>query len=422
MLAGCGGGATRPNAILIVIDTLRADGLSSYGNPRRTTPQIDALAQAGVRYQHAVSQAPWTAPSIASLLTAQYPSALGVVEPRTPIDDGATLLSEVLQAAGYATGAVVSHWLCSQKWGFAQGFDSFDQSNVLGPGGVTSHGVAERGLEFIEAHAEEAFFLFLHFFDPHYLYIEHPRFPFAEEGSEYRGSVRTGIDPIRLAGRKDLSQADLDEVRRIYDSEIAFTDHHVGRVLARLRELGLFASALVVVTADHGEEFLDHGGWNHARTLYDELLRVPLVIKYPDGRSGVWKGPVPLLDVAPTVLDALGIAVPPEMRGRSLLDVATRPPRPIFSELSYKRQLRSVVFDGHKLIRQVKRGTNALYDLLADPAEQRDLAQRDPRRAHELAGLLERWAAETHRAGPAGAAVEINDDERRALRDLGYLD
>jgi arylsulfatase A-like enzyme len=417
-----GSSSRRPDVVLIVIDTLRADHASSYGHARRTTPNIDALAEIGVRYTQAFSHAPWTTPSIASLLASRYPSQMGISNPRSAIPEDVTLLPEVLRNAGYATGGVVSHSLCASGRGFGQGFDFFDESNVLGHDGISSPGVATRAIEFIDAHAREPIFLFLHFFDPHHRYLTHADLTFEEAGSRYRGFVRSGIEPKQLSGRRGLTDADITEVKRIYDSEIAFTDHHIGRVLEHLRARGRFEQALIVVTADHGEEFLDHGGFSHTRTLFNELLRVPLIIKYPDGRTGTVDEPVGLIDVYPTIREQLGIRPDVALRGRSLRAATDSTPRPIYAEVSYKRNLRAVVVGRHKLIHDAERDLYAFFDLRDDPRERANLSGEQPARAAELARLLAGWQ-EQNRGDPAHAVeVEVGEAERRRLRALGYLD
>jgi arylsulfatase A-like enzyme len=418
------GAAPRPNIVLIVVDTLRRDHLGCYGYSRDTSPHIDALARAGVRYTHATSQAPWTTPSIAAILTSRYPSALGIVDEPSPLRDDAVTLAETLSAAGYHTEAVVSHFFCSSRWNFQQGFAGFDESNVLGHNAVTSELISRRAIEIIDAAAGRPFFLWLHYFDPHFDYIEHEghRFP---GGEGYSGPVFSGMD--REALGRALGQhpapADLAQVERLYDSEIAFTDQQIGAVIEHLKRRGLFDSSLVIVTADHGEEFFDHGRLGHSRTLFGELVDAPLIIKYPDGRTGVVDEPVALLDVHPTVLDAAGIPIPASAAGRSLYRPLPREPeRPIFSETSRRNRLRSVRFGSHKLVMDLDSGKVALYDRTADPDEQHDLAANSPELVASLRGMLEEWMQAS--AAPASAAprVEIDAEAAKRLRALGYLE
>ena len=199
-VSSCAGGNVgdgdrpRPNVLLIVVDTLRREELGAYGYPRSTSPNLDRLARAAVRYDQAFSQAAWTTPSISSLLTSRYPSQLGIEGELTKLAEDVVLLPEVLRAEGYVTGGVVSHSFCSQKWNFDQGFDFWDQSSIGGHKAITSPGVTERALEFLDQDREQPFFLWLHYFDPHVAYVEHAAFRFGtrEEYDGPRGIGRRG--------------------------------------------------------------------------------------------------------------------------------------------------------------------------------------------------------------------------------------
>ena len=283
-LSGCSDGATsdglalaeRTNVLLVVIDSIRADHLSCYGHEHDTTPELDALAAASVRYRNAFSQAPWTTPSIGSLLSSQYPTVLGIHHTESALSEELILLPEVLQASGIATGAVVSHSFTSAKWGFGQGFDFFDESNIKDYEAVTSPGVSASAIQFLDRHRDRPFFLFLHYFDPHFAYVDHDRFSFGAGAAGYQGLVKSGQEFLPLAKQRDrLDGEDLEELHRLYDSELALTDHYIGKVLDHLRTLDLFDDALIIVTGDHGEEFMDHGMLGHAKTLYNELVSVP---------------------------------------------------------------------------------------------------------------------------------------------------
>ena len=328
---GGGGLDKRPNVLLIVVDTLRKDHLECYGYHRSTSPNIDRLAQAAMRYDNAIAQAPWTTPSLGSLFTSLYPSVIGIVDDLARLDDELILLSEVLQSNGYTTAAAVSHTYCSSRWNFSQGFDFFEEGQIFSQ--ISSPGVTRYALNFLKAHKEESFFLFLHYFDPHDAYLIHPGLEFSSD-QRYEGPVRGRLNAKMLSGLpSELRPEDIDEIIRHYDSEIAFTDRYVGRVLDRLRLLEIFDDTLIIFTADHGEEFKDHGGLRHAYTLYEEVINVPLIIKYPGHGAGVVKDTVALLDLYPTVLDVVGLSVNHKIEGISLspfrsADREGRPRRP----------------------------------------------------------------------------------------------
>jgi len=410
-----------PNSVvLIVIDTLRRDHLGTYGYERDTSPALDEFADASVRYTQARSQAPWTTPSIASLLTSRYPEQLGVTDVESVLPEAATLLSERLQEAGVATGAVVSHRFSSKRWGFDQGFDYFDDSNALGHDAVTSPDVTDKALAFLDAHRDTPFFLYVHYFDPHFAYREHAGFAFPRE-SPYAGPIRPDVRFGELLRRQALLTAeDARELERLYDSEIAFTDAEVGRILARLDELGLDDRTLVVITADHGEEFLDHGRIGHTKTLYDELIAVPLLVRWPGQAAGVVTAPVALLDIAPTVLGALDLPADPGAAGRPLPRPGDPPPadRVLFSATQRPTSQRAVIGGGYKLI-DPGDGALELYFLADDPGERRNLADAEPAVRERLAAALAGF--EPGSDPPAAAhSLDLSDTDREALRALGY--
>lgn len=404
--------------MLIVVDTLRADHTSAWGYGRATSPSLEHLAATGRRYTRATSQAAWTTASIGSLLTSQYPSELGLDKERVAMPRDVTTLAEVLREEGLRTGAVVSHSFCSDEYNFDQGFESFDDSNVLGHVGVSSGGVTEQALAFLGAHAAEPFFLWVHYFDPHFAYTLHEGHDF-DPGSTYDGPVR---DEMRYAQLNDLELGprDVQELHRFYDSEIAWTDRHVGLLLDELERLGIADRTMVVFTADHGEEFLDHGRLGHAKTLYEEMVRVPLVVRCPHWTSGVVDTPVANLDVFPTVLACLGIRAPWDLEGRAL---GPREPRPrrIFTQVAKGRAGLAVVDGDHKLVRR-KKGAYELYDLAADPLEQRDLAPAGGAVYEDLVEEVEAFAEKLAEGKRKGAKVKVDDEQAEQLEALGYTE
>jgi len=425
LLGACSGRGDAPNVLIIVVDTLRRDHLGAYGYERRTSPEIDRLAADAVRYDSAQSQAPWTLPSVAALLTGRDVAALGIGSDQDLLDDEFLLLSEVLSEQGFATGGIVSHKFVSAQWGFDQGFDSFDDSQALGHMAVTSPAVTEQALAFLDAHQEGKFFLFLHYFDPHFAYVEHEGFRF-EATEPYEGWISSGTRFKKLMRAQDrLSAADLEEMRRLYDSEIAFTDHHIGRVLEGLQALGLFDETLIVVTADHGEEFFEHGQIGHGKTLYEELVGVPLIVRFPHGQPGVLDQPVALVDIFPTVLELVGLEPGPELAGKSLL-AAPDPERIVFASTERRGGSRMARGPRLKLIRQLATGPE-LYDLAADPAERENLLDGAHAGAPPAPGLerlrdaLEPYVAGIARSPQRASRVELSREQRQQLEELGYL-
>jgi arylsulfatase len=423
LLSACGGGgeAERPNVLLVVVDTLRVDHLGCYGYDRATSPALDRLAAEGVRFEYAYSQAPWTTPSIGSLLTSRYPSEIGIHDDRSVLEEDLVLLPEVLAEHGYATGAVVSHHFCSSRWNFDQGFESFDESNVLGHAAVTSEDVTLRALEFVDAAREGPFFLWTHYFDPHFAYIGHDEHPFPGP-EDYDGPIGDGLEyRVIYKMRNVLTDEDMGELIRFYDSEIAHTDRWIGALFDGLRERGLWDDLLVVFTADHGEEFRDHGGLGHSRTVYQETVHVPLLIKRPGGRDAgqVQSAPVPLLDLFPTILDHAGIGPSDTARGRPLF--APDPDeRTVISETSRKGGVRGVVQGRYKLIHRVEADEVSLFDVVADPGETEDLAASHPELVEGMRADLTLWDRMIELRD--ATQIELSEEERERLRKLGYID
>jgi arylsulfatase A-like enzyme len=421
----------RPSAVLIVVDTLRADHLSSYGYFRKTTPNIDALAEVSLVYKNALAHAPWTTPSIASLFTSRHPAALGYVgEEPIELDRSFVPLADVFKYNGYATKAVVSHDFIGSKLKFDKGFDSFDQTNARGYGYVSSAAVTDAALAYVKEHARDEFFLFLHYFDPHFDYILHPEFDY-DPG--YRGPIRSGEYKDSLLEKGPLMTGeDRRHLIALYDSEISFTDKHIGRLFDSLRKLDLFDSSLIVLTADHGEEFSERADhWiGHTKKLYHDMIHVPLIIKVPQGsESRTVEESVGLIDVTPTIVARLGLKTPRAyaFMGRriDLPDTTELESRPIYSETTRWANLQSVTWKNWKFICDLRQDAQELYDLASDPQETRDLAANQPLICGEYRTLLWGWRAEMAEARsgikPVSKVPVFDEAEKARLRSLGYI-
>lgn len=434
--AGCGGGrSVPPNLLLIVVDTLRADHTTPQGYPRDTTPALERLASEGVRVEVAYAPTATTGPTHAALFTGRYPRSVGVRRNAVVLAAEHTTLAERLAAAGWETAAVVSSFVLHRKFGFDQGFASYDDD--FDPRGATLHErsyeghavprgfdrrateTSDRALAWLDARAADAppFFLFLHYFDPHGPYVApieyQRRFPYPEHGSPREKALA------------------------IYDAEVAYTDAEIGRVLAGLAERRLAANTFVVVTADHGEGLFDHGYLFHDVHLYEEAVRVPLLFRGPGLPPGrVLAGPVLLLDLLPTLLDLLGAPAPDvALPGRSLVaalrgEEELDPDRELVLErrIFSSHRVGNIRVEGEKLAIRKRRwkyseapeeAARALYDLARDPGERRNLVDRDPERAAELAASLAAWRRRTPAAAQPG---EVAPEDRAHLEALGYAD
>jgi arylsulfatase A-like enzyme len=419
-----------PNILVIVVDTLNYEHISAYGDERLTSPAIDALATESARFARAYATAPWTIPSVASIRTGSYPSRHGATQIDSRLPAEAITPAEILSANGYVTAGVVSHILLTRRYGFEKGFDQFaevgarDAHNSISTGMVT-----RRAQRFLKEFAGQAkpFYLFVHYFDPHYNYLRHPEYGFAPDSA---GRLRGGedIEALRTI-EPDLTPAEFRFLGDIYDEEVRFTDDGIGRLFATLRELDLYDQTLIVLTGDHGEEFGDHGGLGHGRTLYDEVLRVPLVIRAPALYSSprVIETPVSLVSLAPTLLEFAGIACDSlQFQGASLaplLASTAAVSRVIYSEVDFdelQAHKQAVLVDRYKLIRDGGTGEIELYDVIADPHEQRNLATQRRDVVRGLVPTLDRESAAAAEGSLAPRSSPLSEDEIRRLRSLGY--
>jgi len=308
------------NVLLIGIDTLRWDHTSLSRRDERgrlLTPNIEKFSEDAVVFENAISQSPWTLPAFASIMTGRYPLEHGAISFAGSLRESELTISEVLREAGYRTGGFVSHKYVDDRRGFAQGMDVFE---VVSEGhlAISSHKVSNSGLEFLERHhGDGGFFLFLHYFDPHSEYRDHEGWTFANDG--YSGWVADEELEMSdlMVRRHHLDSLDVKHLLDLYDEEIAYTDLHIGRVLDFLSDNGICDDTAVIVVADHGEEFMEHGWLGHTVTLYEEVIRVPLVARLPGRADGhaVVETPLETRSVFPTVLDYLGIADQPSPAG-----------------------------------------------------------------------------------------------------------
>ena len=452
--ARSGAPAPRPNVLLVSIDSLRADHLGSYGYARDTSPAIDALAREGVLFENAISSAPWTVPAHMTLLTALPPEVHDVVTIRQQLSPDAVTLAEVLQAAGWETAAFVSGPTVMAHFGFDQGFALYDESTVeVSPKKigdvVTSPGLVDLVNGWLarwsDAGRRAPFFVFLHMWDVHYDYVPPPEYV-RRFDPDYTGDVDTRHFETNPRLHRDMDPRDLAHVIALYDGEIRFTDDHLARIFAELRVLGALDDTIVVVTSDHGEEFFEHGQKGHAKTLYEEVLRVPLVVRYPRriaaGRRVA--EPVRLMDVAPTILGLAGVA-PPDGFGTHALDAAHRAadltpyvagrspaPMPALAAFSANRWLggrqSAVRTADAKLVRHDKPLPNRppveVFDLARDPGERENLASTAaaPPLLATLDPLLDAWQADAGRQTKLALARKPGAQHEARLRALGYVD
>lgn len=468
----------RPNVLLVTIDTLRPDHLGCYGAIDAHTPTIDGLAQRSILFRDATTQANTTGPSHTTMLTGLYPHDHGARSNGVPIAHAVDTLPQWLAREGYQTSAVVSGFTLKQEaCGLAPRFDRYDDSllawtwmpeaatrlrlfrvaiqlcNARGQGPMRADRpaaeVVDTALDWL-AHRDEAkpFFLWTHFYDPHCPY--QPPAPFdALHDPDFQGERARNWYKLDTRERRALvaEPSEVAHMRALYRGEISYTDRELGRLLSSLEASGDLGDTLIVLTSDHGEGLGEHGYWfDHGTFLYDTELAVPLLLRLPGdreaGRSVATQ--VRLLDLAPTVLEAVGLPTPEDLSGISLLSTLTETtptPRPSFAQGELAGELSGYDLDGRKLS---LRGLGhkwiwtsshwydsvevpeslELYDLGVDPLESKDLAKPngqtqavapaiDAMREH-----LNTWRELTEsRAGRA----KLTDEVRTQLRNLGYL-
>jgi arylsulfatase A-like enzyme len=431
-LLGCRG-AEHPNVVLVVIDTLRRDGLSGFGNERPTSPCLDRLMSEGVVFENLVSTSSHTAPAIASLLTGLYPSQNSVhfhgkknsfdgehhsskVGPH--FDASLTSLAERLRDAGYRTGAVVSNPWLRPEFGFDQGFETYVS---LRCGNLCSGSdVARAGLSWLSRESGTPFFLYLHFMDVHN--------PYRKPGITREVFVQErGIDLYRN-GRVPalLRPNDLEYMRALYDEGILRADGHLSHFLDELTSYSPAERTLLVVLSDHGEEFSEHGGIGHGTTLYEELVGSFLLLHYPKRLVPARiAAAVSMVDVAPTILDLTRIGGFDRGSGQSLLpwlagSGSGADARILFSELG---SLKSARKGHHKLVLDLDTGARELYELREDPGEKNDVSVEHEEIANELATGLLRFVANAREPIPGSPGGRPVDEElREQLRSLGYVE
>jgi arylsulfatase A-like enzyme len=422
----------RPNVLVILIDGLRADrlGVEGYTYP----PHIDALAEEGVFFTAAMAHSTWTKPSIATIFTSLYPSQHGIQ--RASIDDGKQLRTEVLDESlvtvaerlrdgGYATGAVINQVHLRERFGFAQGFDSFQ--DFRGRDALKLNRQLEQWLASLGSLESGPFFAYLHYLDLHWPYtVELP------ENEGVFGSTEMKSEPP-VSGKRFEAWAnaldDADDLRALearYDHEVAYTDAAVGDMVARLRELGLFEDTVIIVTSDHGEAFKEHDQMGHGFSPYEEVLRIPLVVRLPEAirfQVGAIAEPVGLIDLLPTLVELGGLDAEPQAQGDSFVPL-------LLGNEGRERVFCSETYDAfsartrdHKLI-WFTDDRLEFYDLAADPLEGEPVPGPCEGPCRELAQQLRSFRElmlTSRESNPAGTA-ELEKDEIESLRALGYLD
>jgi arylsulfatase A-like enzyme len=436
----------RPNLVLVIVDTLRADYLGAYGDPRGLSPHVDALGRDGTVFT-AFAQSSWTKPSIATTLTSLYAASHQTMSKTAILPDSVVTVAEALTDAGYTTAGFVSNINLAPSFNFQQGFGEYtylapdylfgaresssklvlysilrkiwltmNKAHRVNQYYQDSRTVNGLVLPWIERHKGDRFFLLVHYMDPHDPYFHHPY------NGEAIARVENPNPPAELAAR----------MRDLYAEEIRFVDESIGQLVDGLRRAGLYEETAIIVTSDHGEEFHEHGGWWHGTTLYNEAIAVPLIVKWPEGvrvtaDQKVSSGQARLLDVSPTILSLAAVAQPPSWQGADLRG-GIPADRVVFAEEDHEGNMLSAVQTGNwKLLTANPgnpRGLPALelYDRTSDPGEVRNLAGHRSVEVDRLQQTLAEIGSEAAEQAVADRGeTEMDSVMRERLRALGYV-
>jgi arylsulfatase A-like enzyme len=421
----------RPNVILYVVDTLRADRLSVYGYQRPTTPELIKLANRGVLFTNAYSAGAHTSPSITALFASRLPSELSG---RLMSSGPATrTLTELFDEAGYDTAAFQANYGLIAPLGFARGFDEYHVLKETTPTGLRylhAEEVHEQVLPWVRAHRDRPFFLYVQTMDVHFPYEPPPPFrgmfekppPYVAPDELQR--LKDSISPEMGKALQFLGSVSPDK----YDGAVAYTDHELGKFVDALDRLGLADRTVVVITADHGEPLLQRGEFMHGKSLYEELVRVPLLVLMPGAGPARREEIVSLIDLAPTLADVAHIPVPAQFLGKSLVEPRDDPPAALGELTKYftNTPVAWYVREGEwKLIAEPKR--TLLFHLPSDPGEAHDVGRERPIvRGYLESAMAIRFPARRDRPETVNLDAGLSDESRKELRDalkaLGYID
>jgi arylsulfatase A-like enzyme len=468
-------GARPPNVVLYVTDTLRADRLGLYGYPRPTSPHLDAFAESAVVFDRGLAQAPYTRPSTASIVTGLSPATHRVLGLADVLPPEAPTLATLLHGAGYETAAFVANGNVIEDFGFGAGYDRFE--DLTGPVRTRA-----RGFELHAAHADHAqheflaplneyvfewleqrdadrpFLLYVHAVEPHSPYT--PPEPFRSRFAPDVGRDDASLDPETLAivrrlqasfveqgvpqarrgigsrawlhalaaGAIEPTERVLADLNALYDAEVAFADAAFGALMDELRRREAFEDSVILFVSDHGEEFFEHGSWEHGKTLHAEVLRVPMILRLPGGSPGGirLRGAARHIDLLPTLLDAAGLAPPVGLEGRSLMGAVRGrdlDDAPSFAFVDLNGHVGGSIEDAEwKLIEALRPVARTSLFARSDPEEQRNLAASDPILAGWMAARLRSESARGRARRLETKRTAIDPELEAQLRAMGYVE
>ncbi|MSR61462.1 MAG: hypothetical protein EXS08_03295 [Planctomycetes bacterium] len=459
---GCGKRVDGPNILLITLDTTRRDHLGMYGHKIPTSPNLDRLAQDSLVYTNAYAVSSWTMPTHASIFTGKFPSAHGAnYDPQgplilgeeigaqyggyraRPIAEDETTLAQILSENGYATAGIIAGPWMKKRFRLNKGFEHYDDDGVTALNGRPAEDVTRAAIEYVDEHRDAGFFLFLNYYDPHSPWFTDPKLDAEGKPTEppkplqdVRPVLPPGFDPSRMDYRTFANIC--------YDAEIRHMDAEIGKLLDHLKLSGLYENTWIIVLADHGELIgepvlgdpkaeVDQGLWGHGDSLSEPEIHIPFFVKEPgaNARKGQDATFVQQVDVLPTILERLGIELPPHVQGRPfgqhhpvVAELYKLPMMSVGSEKNPKDwrnrgDWRVLLEDQHKF-GWSSNGTHYLIDLAKDPGELTNLYGAQPERAKHMLDELEGYRKLWPKPGDVGIVEPLSDDEKEALRSLGY--
>lgn len=444
--------ADAPNIVLITIDTLRADKLEPYGAKEISTPAAKRMASEGTLFANAYSTSPWTGPSFASIHSGHYPNTLRLKKICTLLGDYPTLAAH-LAAGGYRTEAVITNPFLRPELSFDRGFQYFEHTSDpkwLQPvrGSTFSRSLvlwmynsykdyraeimtdrANKRLKSLRDRNEK-FFLWVHYMDPHLPYITHDDDTLAL-GSDYQGPYSKMFWDFRSVrnGSVTITDADRNQIRKLYEQDVAHGEKHIARLLDTLDELGLTNDTAVIYVSDHGEELFDHGSVEHGHTLFDELIHVPLIIRWPGKvrAANVNENPASIIDLFPTICAMAGLAPPEQLPGINLLQDHLPPDRTLFVEnLLYGPQRKAMIKNRVKFSHDPHGAPEFMFMLEQDPREKQNVLDQHPNLVEAMHEEFKQWKIDIMQLsdsliGDMIATIDLPPDLKSQLFSVGYI-
>ncbi len=432
------------NVVMIMVDTLGIAHTGYYNNQYSHTPNIDKLAQNGVSFTQAYATSSWTKPAIASIFTSYMPSHHKNTQIYDILSQDLCTLAEHFQNKGFKTAGIISHQIIDKQFGFSQGFETYIQMNKCPNSDphwqITSKSITDESIKWLNNNMGQNnshFFLFVHYFDPHYAYRHHPQFDLT---SQYQGNLTPGMGYHTLMKKRSkFSKEDIDYLVGLYHEEIKYTDFHIGRLLSYMEDRDIAKKTLVLFVADHGEEFMQRGSLGHGQTLYNEVIHVPFIFYLPGILSShMVELPVSQLDIMPTLLSMSRVPVlDPTWEGISLIPYLKNskypsPSRDIFSEVSvaaegYFSNLcseKTAVINGKdKLIFDKPTNSWEIYNLGNDPEELKKIPEKKAPRFSELSDKIRtyREGQKAYQESDPASKLKYTPKDLQQLKSLGYI-